>query len=450
VNRKVTRVTDDPLIEALAGAVDSAPEAVVLRVHLASLLLDKCRYPEAIIHCGVALLRDPMQRAALHILERCVLALTSQARFSEAKQASANRSSRPPAGVHVNSEPGAVNGLPPKPTGGIRYGRHSAGNEPNHDRLLDDINISDVELDRLLRAVVPGGNADRPISPTRNRFTDPQGRAKPSADRAEVVHALVDFTECYMDDVDVGPANFASTPEANQLILDDPFAFLLGVVFDQYIPAENAWRTPHVLQQRLGHLDPFRIAQDHEGVRRALGKAARHIADDLPATVVSVARFVCDKYHGDAEAIWRGNPTARDVQDRLSQIPGVGPRKAAMAVQMLRRDCDAAIRDVPGSDIAYDMHARRVLLRTGLADVDELGHMHAVVRDADPTRGAGIGLPAWQIGRTWCRAEIRWCESCPLTEVCPKRLDIAPGTTAVSRPTGNGTAPSYRLADDCA
>lgn len=442
-------MSDDPLIDAIAGAVDSAPDAVVLRVHLAQLLFDRCRYAEAIIQCGIVLLRDPMHRTGLQVLERCALALTTQARFSEAKLGTAKQSSRTPIGVDHTPDLNTVKRIP-EPVGDIRHGRHSAGNETDCDRTLDDIRISDVEFDRLLRAVAPAGNAYRATPSTRNRFADAMGRAEVSAYRTEVVHALVDFTECDMDDVDVGPASFTSTPEANQLILDNPFAFLLGIVFDQCIPAEYAWRTPYNLQQRLGHLDPSRIAKDHEGVRRAIGATSKRLADDMSARVVSVARFVCDKYHGDVAIIWRDNPTARDVQDRFGQIPGIGPQKAAMAVQMLQRDCGVAIRDVPGSDIAYDMHARRVLLRAGLAEVDELGHMQAVVRDADPTRGAGIGLPAWQIGRTWCRAEVHWCESCPLTAACPKHIEVSPGATALNRSAGNGAASSYPIAGDCA
>jgi len=39
-------------------------------------------------------------------------------------------------------------------------------------------------------------------------------------------------------------------------------------------------------------------------------------------------------------------------------------KKAAMAVEMLERDLGVPVRDMGGSDIAYDVHARRVFLRT--------------------------------------------------------------------------------------
>ena len=50
--------------------------------------------------------------------------------------------------------------------------------------------------------------------------------------------------------------------EANNLLWTNPFAFLLGVVFDQSVGAGQAWRAPYLLRQRLGHLDPARMADD--------------------------------------------------------------------------------------------------------------------------------------------------------------------------------------------
>jgi hypothetical protein len=55
-----------------------------------------------------------------------------------------------------------------------------------------------------------------------------------------------------------GQTTFTPHPEANAFVINDPFAFLLAVIFDQGIPAERAWRAPYDLRERLGHLDPER------------------------------------------------------------------------------------------------------------------------------------------------------------------------------------------------
>jgi endonuclease III len=219
------------------------------------------------------------------------------------------------------------------------------------------------------------------------------------------------------------------------------------------MPVERAWRAPLDLQARLGHLDPHRIVADPDSVMRAITMPPNlhHFGENIASWIVAAAIIVCDQYDGDVSAIWQGNPTARDVQDRLEQFPGIGQAKAAMAVQMLCRECEWPIRDVPGSDAAYDVHVRRVLLRTGLANVDELDHMRAVVRSSDPTSGAGIALPAWQVGRTWCRPRHQQCHSCPLSDVCPRRIGAAAGEATLERSPSNDQASFAQWVDgDCA
>jgi endonuclease III len=56
-----------------------------------------------------------------------------------------------------------------------------------------------------------------------------------------------------------------------------------------------------------------------------------------------------------------------------------------------------------GGDIAYDVHVRRVFLRTGLASRDEVTHMVVVARALNPERPGALDLPAWDVGRRWCR-----------------------------------------------
>ncbi len=43
-----------------------------------------------------------------------------------------------------------------------------------------------------------------------------------------------------------------NTPEANQLLVDDPLALLLGMLLDQQVPMEWAFLGPYTLRERLG------------------------------------------------------------------------------------------------------------------------------------------------------------------------------------------------------
>jgi endonuclease III len=93
-----------------------------------------------------------------------------------------------------------------------------------------------------------------------------------------------------------------------------------------------------------------------------------------------------------------------------------------MAVEILARDLCVQLREMGGSDIAYDVHVRRVFLRTGLASRDEVTHMVAVTRALNPERPGALDLPAWDIRRRWCRPTAPDCPACPLNAACPRLL----------------------------
>jgi uncharacterized HhH-GPD family protein len=409
----VARVGDDPLIDAIAEGVERAPDVLVLRAHLAQMLFDKSRYAEALIQCGVTLQRDPDNLWALQLVERCAVALTSQARCAAIKRGTDNRAS---AAEPAESEPSRA--------AVVAQGRHSAPSTDSPQPPERTVDIVEAEPYRSTKPTAPitWDEDDTPAAEQESAASTSEGGV--SENHKAVVAALIEFTESAMDDVATRPPTFTSSPEADRLLLDNPFAFLIAVLFDQTIPVERAWRAPYDLNSRLGHLDPRRIVDDPGSVQRAIDMPPKlhHFAENISTWVVSAATIVCDEYNGDASAIWHDNPTALDVQDRFEKLPGIGREKAAMAVQVLGRNCGAPIRDMPGSDAAYDLNVRRVLLRTGLAFIDELGHMRAVVSNADPTNGAGIALPAWKVGRTWCRAGVQDCDACPITGICPKHI----------------------------
>src|SRR5438552_2287409 len=47
---------------------------------------------------------------------------------------------------------------------------------------------------------------------------------------------------------------------ADRLLVENPFALLLGMMLDQQVPMEWAFRGPYTLSERLGGLDPAAIA----------------------------------------------------------------------------------------------------------------------------------------------------------------------------------------------
>lgn len=257
--------------------------------------------------------------------------------------------------------------------------------------------------------------------------------AREGADpRLAVAGALLEYGARQQPDLQGPAVDFTSSSEANEFLRSNDFAFLIAVLFDQGVPAERAWLAPFLLRQRLGHLDPERIAEGEAAVQAAIQsppKLHRYITK-MPRWLVLAARRVLTEYGGDAAAIWSDQPSAEVLQRRFDDFTGIGQKKAAMAVEILERDLGVPVKNMERGNIAYDVHLRRVFLRTRLADRDNVDHMITVARELHPQRPGALDLPAWLIGRGWCHPGIPDCITCPLTQVCPKDIERAAQVTS--------------------
>lgn len=241
------------------------------------------------------------------------------------------------------------------------------------------------------------------------------------------VSSLVSALLAFGDDLDAIEASRLSTvltsnEAANALVVEDPWGFLCGVICDYQMPADRAWATPYNLARRLGGFGVELVAANRDRVHAAfVGPPAIHrFPNQTTGYVVDGARKVIDEYGGDAANVWNDEPTARELQRRLWQFKGISQKKAAMAVEILFAQFGVPIAEMQGSDIAYDVHVRRVMLRTGLADRDDVTHMVEQARTLHPERPGALDLPMWEIGRTWCHRRDPECDLCVLADVCPR------------------------------
>jgi uncharacterized HhH-GPD family protein len=241
-----------------------------------------------------------------------------------------------------------------------------------------------------------------------------------------VVRALLAFGE-ELDSLEASRLTTVLTnnPEANDLLVTDPWGFLAGVICDYQMPADRAWSTPYNLARRLGGWSVELVAGSREAVHAAfIGPPAIHrFPNQTTRFIVEGAQRVIDEYGGDAAAVWNDRPTARELQQRLAAFTGISQKKAAMAVEILYAQFGVDIREMEGSDIAYDVHVRRLMLRTGLAERDNVTHMVEVARVAHPDRPGALDLPMWEIGRTWCHKRDPECGVCVIASACPKLID---------------------------
>lgn len=222
-----------------------------------------------------------------------------------------------------------------------------------------------------------------------------------------------------------GRARFTPDEAANRLIYDDPFAFLVGVVCDQGMLAPKVWAIPYLLANRVGTLDPAELRKRRADVQAAFAEPPKlhRFPNQISDWVVDAAALVTDIYGGDAAQIWSHCPTAAALRARFDAFPGIAQKKAAMAVEILERDLHVPVADLSGSDVAADVHLRRVFMRTGLADYDDVNHMVAVARSLHPERPGELDNPVWDIGQRWCHARNPDCGTCPLVAACPRFIE---------------------------
>jgi uncharacterized HhH-GPD family protein len=127
-------------------------------------------------------------------------------------------------------------------------------------------------------------------------------------------------------------------PEADELLVTDPFALLVGMLLDQQVPMEWAFRGPATLRQRLGTLDAQAIAamspEDVEAVFRQKPALHRYPAS-MGKRTHALATHIVENYRGDAAAIWRDVTGPKVLFDRLRELPGYGEEKAKIFLAML-------------------------------------------------------------------------------------------------------------------
>ena len=140
--------------------------------------------------------------------------------------------------------------------------------------------------------------------------------------------------------------HLSQDPDADALLSRDPLALLLGMLLDQQIPMEKAFRGPAVLLERLGHLDAAQIAEaDPEGFAAVMAQppAVHRFPGSMAKRVQELCRALVEHHGGRAEAVWEeaadGTSDAAEVLRRLQGLPGFGTQKAQIFLALLGKQC---------------------------------------------------------------------------------------------------------------
>jgi uncharacterized HhH-GPD family protein len=132
-------------------------------------------------------------------------------------------------------------------------------------------------------------------------------------------------------------------PAADQLLSNDAFALLVGMLLDQQVTMESAFAGPEKIRTRIGSMDPAAIAgYDQAGFVEIFKErpSIHRFPSSMAGRVQDLAATVQRDWDGDATAIWsQGDPDGQEVLRRLKGLPGFGEQKAKIFLALLGKQC---------------------------------------------------------------------------------------------------------------
>jgi len=242
-----------------------------------------------------------------------------------------------------------------------------------------------------------------------------------SSSPRQILDAIIDSWWGSRPQATSGPS-FASDPEADKLVKENLFAFLLAASIDRGGNAFALWNIPYRLKQEWGHLDPDRIqvlAPEVLAADPVIAHAPSQISRyQLANTIISLAQVVQTQYGGSPERMLEGSVS--DIMDSVQRVFGIGPNIARMII--IQRILYFGLEPERRGRLLpkLDVHVQRVLGCAGLVSAATDESVGQLLADRSMRDVAVIDQACWDIGRRYCRPNNPKCEQCPLAHCCPK------------------------------
>jgi uncharacterized HhH-GPD family protein len=129
-------------------------------------------------------------------------------------------------------------------------------------------------------------------------------------------------------------------PHADEVLSDNPFALLVGMMLDQQYPMEHAFRGPAKVLDRFGSIEPAAIAAaDADGFKALCSTppAIHRFPGSMAARLQELAGLVEARYDGHAERLWAEATSGADLLKRVMELPGFGRQKAQIFTALLAK-----------------------------------------------------------------------------------------------------------------
>jgi uncharacterized HhH-GPD family protein len=156
---------------------------------------------------------------------------------------------------------------------------------------------------------------------------------------------------------------FTDDLEACRLLASDPFALLVGFAIDQQVSVQKAFAGPLVLRQRVGTIDPTKLAALDLTEAFTTKPAIHRFPGAMATRVRELAAVVSEEYGGDASRIWTEARDGADLKKRIGDLPGYGDMKirSLTAVLAKRFDVDVAKEVAPNHPTLGDVDSPEAL-----------------------------------------------------------------------------------------
>jgi uncharacterized HhH-GPD family protein len=140
-----------------------------------------------------------------------------------------------------------------------------------------------------------------------------------------------------------GSLHITGDDEADRLLNTDGLALLIGMLLDQQVPMEWAFRGPATIRERLGDLDAAAIAaMDPESLVEICCRppAIHRFPAVMARRIHQLCRHLVDHHEGDAADVWTGAIDGADLRRRLRVLPGFGDEKTKIFIALLAKRFD--------------------------------------------------------------------------------------------------------------
>ena len=125
---------------------------------------------------------------------------------------------------------------------------------------------------------------------------------------------------------------------ADKLLNSNGTALLIGMLLDQQVPMEWAFKGPATIKERLGHLDPKKISliDVEDFVSMCCEKPAIHrFPASMSRRIHELCCIIARDYKNKGENMWAGVTDAALLTERLRVLPGFGEEKAQIFIALL-------------------------------------------------------------------------------------------------------------------